>query len=165
MRHNPVLVDSSTYGFKMTIFKITNQKNSYSSSRTSRRKLAQWELQQINRGLTNYIIIYMVNHCGSLTRFSARMKAPPQLTSKKYAKVYLSNFLINSLSKQKREMCRSMMKPHVILMNIFYTQLTQLNSYLPLLHVSENTKKMMEEDINEILMHAVPVVWLKQAYI
>ena len=62
-------------------------------------------------------------------------------------------------------MCRSMMKPHVILMNIFYTQLTQLNSYLPLLHVSENTKKMMEEDINEILMHAVPVVWLKQAYI
>ena len=73
-------------------------------------------------------------------------------------------FTINALSKKKREMRRAIRKPQDIPFKRFSTRLTELNNYLPLLPGSRAAKKMPPEELNEILLRAVPNVWAKQAY-
>ena len=41
----------------------------------------------------------------------------------------------------------------------------EVNNFLPLFPGSDATKNMPTEEINEILLHAVPNGWYKQAYL
>ena len=80
--------------------------------------------------------------------------------------VLLSYFFpINSLSKQKRVMRRSMRKPQGLPFKCFSARLTERNNYLTLFPGSSATNKMPPEDFNNILLHAVPNGWAKQAYL
>ena len=74
-------------------------------------------------------------------------------------------FPINTLSEQKRAMWRVMHKPWDHPFNCFAARLTELNDYLPLFPGSSSVNKIPLEDLNDILLHAVPKGWAKQAYI
>ena len=58
-----------------------------------------------------------------------------------------------------------MRKPCNMSFNRFVEQLTGMNNFLPLSPVSDLTKKIPSEELNEILIHAVPNRWSKQSYI
>ena len=59
----------------------------------------------------------------------------------------------------------AMRKPQDIQFKIFVAQLTQLNNYLPLFPVLGAVKRMDPEELNDILLLAVPNPWSRQAYI
>ena len=85
---------------------------------------------------------------------------------KQIKEILLSYFLsLNALNKQKRAMRRAMRKPQHLQFKIFAARLTELNNYLPLLPGSSAAKKMDPEELNEILLRAVPNAWARQAYI
>ena len=77
----------------------------------------------------------------------------------------VSFFPINALSKQKRSMRRAMRKPWDISLKRFTTRLTELKNYLLLFPGSSADKKMPPEELNKILLHAVPNGWENQAYL
>ena len=60
-------------------------------------------------------------------------------------------------------MCRATIKPRDPLFKRFYTQLTELKNYLPLLPGSSNTKKTPPEELNKIILHAI-TNFLKRKY-
>ena len=62
-------------------------------------------------------------------------------------------------------MRRTMHKPRDIPFKRFVAQLIELNIYLPLFPGSRSAKKIPPEDLNKILLHAVPKGWAKQAYL
>ena len=70
---------------------------------------------------------------------------------------------MNALYKQKHVMCRAMRKPLYLPFNRFYARLTELNIYLPLFLVSSESKKTPPEELNKILLYAVPNVWENQS--
>ena len=74
-------------------------------------------------------------------------------------------FRINALSKQKRAMRRAMRKPQIMAFKRFAARLTEINNFLPLFPGSDASKKMEMENLNEILLHAVPNGWTKQSYL
>ena len=47
----------------------------------------------------------------------------------------------------------------------FSVQRTEINHYLSLLPGSRDAKKITPEEINEILIHAVPSIWANQSYL
>ena len=72
---------------------------------------------------------------------------------------------MNALSKKKRAMQRVMHKPRYIPFKRFVACLKELNNYIPLFPGSSAAKMITPEDLNEILLHAVPNGWAKQAYL
>ena len=58
-----------------------------------------------------------------------------------------------------------MEKPRVLPMKILVARIIDLNNCLLLFPLSNNSKKMYEEDINKILLHSVPSAWGKQSYL
>ena len=57
-----------------------------------------------------------------------------------------------------------MKKPRVLPMKILVARIIDLNNCLLLFPLSNNSKKMYEEDINKILLHAAPNGLAKQAH-
>ena len=47
----------------------------------------------------------------------------------------------------------------------FDTRLMDINEYLPLFPGSDNMKIIADEEMNEIILHTVPIVWMKQAHL
>ena len=47
----------------------------------------------------------------------------------------------------------------------FDRRLMDINEYLSLFPGSDNMKKIADEEMNEIILHTVPIVWMKQAYL
>ena len=74
-------------------------------------------------------------------------------------------FIINTISKQKRAMRRSMRKPQDLPFNRFTASITELNNHLTVFPGSSNAEKMDSEELSEILFHAVPNVRAKQSYL
>ena len=72
---------------------------------------------------------------------------------------------VNSLTKQNRAMRRTMRKPQDLLFKRFSAQLTELNNYLPLFPGSIADKKMSSQELNGMLLHSVPNIGAKQAYL
>ena len=62
-------------------------------------------------------------------------------------------------------MRRAMCKPCKILFKHFAAHIKELNNYLPLFLGSSASKNMPSEEPNNILLHAVPNGWEKQAYL
>ena len=62
-------------------------------------------------------------------------------------------------------MRRAMHKPRDLPFKRFTARLTELNNYLPLFPGSSAAKKTPPEDLNGIILHAVPNGWAKQAYL
>ena len=58
-----------------------------------------------------------------------------------------------------------MLKPRDIPFKHFAALLRELNSYLPLFPRSSASKKIPPEELNQILLHAVPNGWAKQSYL
>ena len=71
---------------------------------------------------------------------------------------------INSLSKKKRAMHRAMSTPQSLLFNSFAARLTEIKKYL-FFPVSIEANNMPPEELNYILLHAVPDGWVKQSYL
>ena len=65
-------------------------------------------------------------------------------------------FPINALSKQKRVMRRAIRKPRSMTLKRFAARLTVMNYFLPLFPGSDASNKMEMEELNEILLRAVP---------
>ena len=59
----------------------------------------------------------------------------------------------------------AMHKPQGQPFKIFAARITELNNYLPIFPGPSAIKKMIPEELNEILLHVVPNVWAKQAYL
>ena len=72
---------------------------------------------------------------------------------------------INALTKQECVMRHAMKKPRDVLFKRFSAQMKELNNYLPLFPVPSAAKKMDPEELNKILLHAVPNSWAKKSYI
>ena len=72
---------------------------------------------------------------------------------------------INEHSKQKGVMRREMCKPHDMIFKSFTAELKEIINFLPLFHGSYATNNIPPEEINEILLHAVPNGWSKQDYL
>ena len=62
-------------------------------------------------------------------------------------------------------MPRAMRKPRGLPFKRFAARLADLNNYLLLFPVYSADKKMPPEYLNDILLHTVPGVWSKQAYL
>ena len=62
-------------------------------------------------------------------------------------------------------MRRAMCKPREIIFKQFSARLTELNNYLTLFLGLSASNKMPPEELNEILLHAVPSGWAKYAYL
>ena len=58
-----------------------------------------------------------------------------------------------------------MRKPHDMSCKRFAARLTEFNNFLLVFPGSDTTKKMPTEELNEILLHAVPKNWAKQLYL
>ena len=65
-------------------------------------------------------------------------------------------FSINSLSKQKHAMRRAMRTPQSMTFKHFAARLMEMNNFLPLFPGSDASEKMEMEELNKILLHAVP---------
>ena len=74
-------------------------------------------------------------------------------------------FPINALLKQKCVMRRAMRKTWSIAFKRFTERLTEMNNFLPLFPGSEASKKMETEEINKVILHAVPNGRSKQSYL
>ena len=74
-------------------------------------------------------------------------------------------FPINALYKKKRLMRRTLRKPQSMTLKCFAARLTEINKLPPLLTGSDASKKMEMEDLNEIILHAVPNGWAKKSYL
>ena len=72
---------------------------------------------------------------------------------------------MNALTKQTLVMRRAMCKPREIHRKKVAARLTELINKLLILPGSCFSKKMIPEEINEILLHSVPNAWAKQAYL
>ena len=68
---------------------------------------------------------------------------------------------INSLSKQKRVMCRCMKNPCNLKVRRYAVRLIDLNEYLS----SFTGVTMGVTELNEILLNSMPNSWSKQAYL
>ena len=62
-------------------------------------------------------------------------------------------------------MCRAMRKTQGTLFDIFAARLVQINKYLPFFTGSIEDKKMALEELNYILIHAVPNGWANQSHL
>ena len=62
-------------------------------------------------------------------------------------------------------MRRAMCKPRDIPSKHFSARLKELNKYLTLFSGSSTTNKIPPEELNKILLHAIPNGWAKQAYL
>ena len=62
-------------------------------------------------------------------------------------------------------MRRAMRKPRELQFKYFSARLTELNNYLPFFPGSSSNKKIPPQELNKILLHAVPKSWAKQAYL
>ena len=58
-----------------------------------------------------------------------------------------------------------MRKPRDIQLNRFASRLTELNKYLTIFPGTNNTKNMVPEELNEILLQSTLSSWARQAYI
>ena len=74
-------------------------------------------------------------------------------------------FPISLLLKQKRAMRCVMLKPRRMTFKSFAARLTETNNFLPLFPGLDNSKKMEIEELNKILLHAVPNVQAKKSYL
>ena len=74
-------------------------------------------------------------------------------------------FPLNALNKKKRAMRRAMRKAQDLQFKIFASRLTEVNNCLPLLPGLSVAKKMDPEELNEVLLHAVPNSWAQQSHI
>ena len=72
---------------------------------------------------------------------------------------------INSLYKQKRVTRHAMRKSQIMTFKRFAARFTEMNNFLQLFPGLDVTKKMTHEELNRILLHAVPNEWGKQSYI
>ena len=72
---------------------------------------------------------------------------------------------INSISKQKHTMRRTMRKPRSINFKRFAARLMEISNFLLLSPGLDVSKKITHEELNEILLHAVPNAWAKQSYL
>ena len=62
-------------------------------------------------------------------------------------------------------MRRAMRKAQDLQFKIFASRLTEVNNCLPLLPGLSVAKKMDPEELNEVLLHAVPNSWAQQSHI
>ena len=74
-------------------------------------------------------------------------------------------FPINALSKKNCTIRHAMCKNRSMTFKSFLARLTETNNFLPLFPVSEASKKMEMEELNDILLRAVPNWWTKQSYL
>ena len=58
-----------------------------------------------------------------------------------------------------------MRKPCDMYSKRFTEQITEINNFLPLFPGSDRTKKITVEEINEIILHAVPKIRERQSYL
>ena len=70
--------------------------------------------------------------------------------------------LMNALFKQKRAMQKAMRKPQDLPFKPLTACFTQLNNYPPLFLESKSNKRIPPDNLNNILLHAVPNSWGKQ---
>ena len=47
----------------------------------------------------------------------------------------------------------------------FAARLTEINNFLPIFLGSDVTKDMTHEELNDIILHAVPNSWVKKSYL
>ena len=73
-------------------------------------------------------------------------------------------FLINALSNQKCATRRGMRKPQIISFERLSAWLIETNKYLLLIPGLIEDNKISSEELNKILLYAVPNEWLKQSY-
>ena len=62
-------------------------------------------------------------------------------------------------------MRHAMRKPCNIIFKRFAARLTENHNFIPLLPILDATKKIISEELNDILLYAVPNGWAKQAYL
>ena len=74
-------------------------------------------------------------------------------------------FLINSLSKQKCVMRHTMRKHRSTNFKFFAARLKEMNNFLPLFPGSDASNKMEIEELNDILLHAVPNAPAKKSHL
>ena len=72
---------------------------------------------------------------------------------------------INALYNKNRVMLCAICKPRDLPFKVFTTLITELNNYLPLFPLSRDTNNMAPEDLNKILLHAVPTSWVIHSYL
>ena len=72
---------------------------------------------------------------------------------------------INEINNHKCAMRHAMGKPPYLLFKIFAARLTELNNYLPFFPGLIAANKMDPEELNKILLHAVPNLWVKKAHV
>ena len=142
-----------------------NQKNSSCSWRISRPQLTG---QEYVGGRKNKLSTYSITW--GITQQIWRTRKPEHWNKQCTLKVHTRGFTwvfpsINDLSKQKRAMRRAIRKSCEILFKTFAARLMKLNNYLPLFPGFSAPKKMPPEELNEILLHAVPNDWAKHAFL
>ena len=72
---------------------------------------------------------------------------------------------LNTLSNQKHERRHAIHKPHSMPTKQFSAQITEISNFPPLFPGSEASKKMPPEELNKIILHAVPNGWSNQSYL
>ena len=72
---------------------------------------------------------------------------------------------LNTLSKKKQAIRRVIRKPSDMPLKHFVAQLTKINNFLPLFPGSDASKNIPPEELNEIILHAVPNGWENQSYL
>ena len=70
---------------------------------------------------------------------------------------------IHALSKQEQAMRRAMRKPCDMIFKSFAAQLTEIKNFIPFFPGSDATNNITPEELNKILLHAVPNVWAKKS--
>ena len=65
-------------------------------------------------------------------------------------------FLIDALSKQNHVMQCAMRKPQSVLIKVFSSLITEMNTTLTFFHISHPSNNMPSEELKKILLHAVP---------
>ena len=120
-------------------------------------ELAQLQLQD---GLIIYVHYYVEQVLENSMSWHYRETRLPFISISS-PRVYLSIFPMNTLSRQKRATRRVMRKPCDMSFKCFISWLTEINHFLPLFPGSDPTKNIPDEELNGILLQAMPNSWAK----
>ena len=147
MRRNPSDASSEMYELKIVTFDHKQPEELLQLVKNFKREVDETGTTTESEKI-NYLLTLLRGEAG-LMKYPVRtleQTLPIWSSSRGFTQLFFS---IKSLSKQKR----------------FAACQTELNNYLPIFPVSSAAKKIPPEDINNILLHAVPNGWAKQAYL
>ena len=156
IKYNPASAGSETHEFKIAIFDNDSPEELLQFLTNAKKAIKRTGTKKFS-GRINFLRTLLRGEALGEFDILASQKNGMTNTHYNYIKGGLLEYFTpyNTLTNKKRAMCRYLKKPRILTMKRLATRLTELNNCLPFFPCSDASKKMEEQELNEILLHTV----------